>query len=597
MIKQCYSVNQHQVSILLAWIQSGVVAIPDIQRPFVWRPIQVRDFIDSLYRGYPVGYVISWSTPSVRLKDGSQSDGKRILIDGQQRVTALMTALLGQSVLNKEYRTVRIQIAFHPVHERFEVSNPAIRKDKAWVSDISELFGSQVSPLLMVKEHCTGNPGVQEDQIFNAFSRLMAVQNSLLGMIDLDAQLGIETVSEIFVRINSKGVTLNAADFVMSRMAANENHSGHLLRKSVDYFCHLAVKPEAYHVLSQDAEFAHTKYFAAMKWLKGEKADLYDPRYSDMLRVAFTAEFGRGRLEDLVALLSGRNFKTKEYDDAIVEDSFCRLEGAILSFMNQTAFKRLEMILKSAGFLNGSMIRSQTPVNFAYALYLMLRVRKVALALIDQLVRRWYVLTVLTGRYRSGFETTFARDIRSFRNDNPSAYLHSVEQAELSNVFWEVGLPQRMQSPSAASPYFSVFLASMVKANDKGFLSKDIDVQTLLQGSSHRHHVFPKNYLKKHGLGPSRYNQIANLVVMQAEINVAIGDKAPSEYFRVLQEQCETATPILGGIAELAEIRANYQANCLPDGMEEMDHDDYEDFLAQRRRLMSLKIRDYYRSL
>ena len=366
---QRYSVNQHTVQTLLTWIESDDIAIPEIQRPFVWSAAKVRDFIDSLYFGYPVGYLIAWRNPSVRLKDGSESAGKRILIDGQQRVTALLAAMLGRQIVDKNYRRVRIAIAFHPGDERFEVTNPAIQRDRAWISDIATLFAPGTKLLRVVDAHCEGNAEANRENIYERIERLRGILNNSLGLIELNADLDVETVSEIFVRINSQGVPLNAADFAMSKMAANEKYNGHQLRKCIDYFCHLAVAPEAHAELRRDAEFAGTKYFRAMEWLRHEKEDLYDPSYTDMLRVAFTSEFGRGRLDDLVALLSGRNFETREFEEAIAEASFRRLEAAILRFMNETDFKRFVMILRSAGFVNTSMIRSQNTINFAYILY------------------------------------------------------------------------------------------------------------------------------------------------------------------------------------------------------------------------------------
>ena len=182
----------------------------------------------------------------------------------------------------------------------------------------------------------------------------------------------------------------------MSKMAASEKYNGHQLRKCIDYFCHLAIAPEAYEDLAKDSEFSSTNYFSAMAWLKKEKEDLYDPTYTDMLRVAFTSEFTRGRLDDLVALLSGRNFETRVFEDAIAERSFERLEKAILRFMNETDFKRFTMILRSAGFVIASMIRSQNTVNFAYILYLTLRSQHKNPGQIETLVRRWFVMSVLT---------------------------------------------------------------------------------------------------------------------------------------------------------------------------------------------------------
>ena len=130
---QRYSVTQPHIATLFAWIKSGEIAIPEIQRPFVWNAIKVRNFLDSLFQGFPVGYLIAWKNPDVKLKDGTTSSGKRILIDGQQRITAMMASLLAQEVMNKDYQRVRIRIAFHPIKGQFEVHNPAIAKDVSWI--------------------------------------------------------------------------------------------------------------------------------------------------------------------------------------------------------------------------------------------------------------------------------------------------------------------------------------------------------------------------------------------------------------------------------------------------------------------------------
>ncbi len=593
---QRYAVNQHPIETLLTWIKSGEIAIPEIQRPFVWNGAKVRDFIDSLYCGYPVGYLIAWRNPDIRLKDGTQSTGKRVLIDGQQRVTALLAALLGQQIVGKDYKRKCITIAFHPGEEKFEVTNPAIRRDRGWIADIASVFAPDTRMRQLVDKYCEVNPEANKYDIDEHLDRLRGIRNNSLGLIELNADLDVETVAEIFVRINSQGVPLNAADFAMSKMAASEKYNGHQLRKGIDYFCHLAIAPEAHGDLAKDDEFANTKYFRAMEWLKHEKEDLYDPSYTDMLRVAFTSEFKRGRLEDLVALLSGRNFETRAFEEAIAESSFHRLEEAILRYMNETDFKHFIMILRSAGFVDVSMIRSQNTVNFAYILYLTLRAKGTKPAEIETLVRRWFVMSVLTGRYTGSPETAFGLDIRNIEQ-NASAYLDTVEQAELSDAFWDVGLPQQMGTPVASSPYFNVFLASQVKANDKGFLSRDHTVQNLLEGLSHIHHVFPRAYLKKNGLSRNRYNQIANYVVMQSEINIAIRDDPPETYFQALWKQCEGGKPQFGGITDADQLRANLAAHCIPQGMEEASIHDYDKFLQERRALMAAKIRDYYRAL
>ena len=477
------------------------------------------------------------------------------------------------------------------------MTNPAIRRDKAWVSDIKDIFAPDADLLSILDTYCAENPRVNRKEIFRNIQQLQGIRNNSLGLIELNADLEMKTVAEIFVRINSQGAPLNAADFAMSKMAANEKFNGHQLRKGIDYFCHLAITPEAYSELAQDKNFSESRYFRSMEWLKHEKEDLYDPTYTDMLRVAFTSEFKRGRMDDLVALLSGRNFETREFEESIAEESFRRLDTAIMRFMNETNFKRFVMILRSGGFVNKAMIRSQNTVNFAYILYLTLRAQKTDAALIEKLVLRWFVMSVLIGRYTSSPETEFSTDIRNISERTAQAYLEDVERAELSDAFWDAGLPQHLNTSVASSPYFNVFLASQVKANDKGFLSNNHTVQTLLEGASHRHHVFSKKYLKKHGLQRNRYNQIANFVVMQGEINITIGDRPPAEYFSALQRQCADGKPRYGGIVDSEALHANLEEHCIPESLDSAKIYDYDSFLEERRVLMARKIRDYYRSL
>ena len=589
---QRYSVNQYDVQTLLTWIKADQIAIPDIQRPFVWDAAKVRDFIDSLYQGYPVGYLIAWQNPNVRLKDGSQSSGKRILIDGQQRLTAMQTALFGNHVISKVYKRVRISIAFHPGNERFEVTNPAIRGDRGWIPDIAAVFAPDVKILGVLDAYCQANPDIDKDEIYARLEHLRGILYNTLGLIDLSQDLDVETVAEVFRRINSQGVPLNEADFAMSKMAASEQFDGHHLRKGIDYFCHLAVAPQDYEDLTNDDEFAATDYFRAMRWLKDEKDNIYDPTYTDMLRVAFTSEFKRGRLAELVALLTGRNFETRTYEEEIAEDTFRRLKDGTLDFMNETNFTRFVTILKSAGFRYSSLIRSQNTVNFAYILFLTLRALKTPSAEIETLVRRWFVMSVLTGRYTSNPETAFSVDIRNVDQQGAHSYLDTIERAGLSDAFWNVGLPQQMDTSVASSPYFNVFLASQVAGDDKGFLSKHITVPNLLEGQWHIHHVFPKNYLVKvKGLKSNQYNQIGNYVVMQPEINIAIGDNPPATYFSELWEQCNGGKLRYGAIKDAGELRDNLASHCIPEGVEAMD---YDEFLRRRRVLMAAKIRDFY---
>jgi len=405
-------------------------------------------------------------------------------------------------------------------------------------------------------------------------------------------------VTEIFIRVNSAGASLSQADFAMSKIAANSTYSGNILRKSIDYFCHLAVAPEFLsHIEKDDKAFASSKFLPQMRWLKDVNDNLYNPSYTDMLRVAFTSEFRRGKLQDLVALLSGRNFETKQYEEAVAEDAFNRLKTGVLNFMNNTNFNRLTMILQSAGFITSSLIRSQNAINFAYILYLRGRAEGMPADDIERLVRRWYVMSLLRGRYLRSTETVFDSDIGQIESRGLAAYTDAVIDAELPESFWTTPLSQEMNTSSASSPYFLVYQAAQVKLGDLGFLSRAITVRDLLLRRSDVHHVYPRNYLKRQGLTRGRYNQIANFVLTQSEINIAIGDKALEVYSAELVEQCNGGPKKYGGITEMDEMRSNLRMNCLPECLLNGEIPAFDDFLEQRRKLMAAKIKRYFEEL
>jgi hypothetical protein len=598
MSTQRYSVTPHPIETLLTWVKSKEIAIPEIQRPFVWKASKVRNLLDSLYQGYPVGYLIAWRNPTVKLKDGTPSAGKRILIDGQQRVTALMAALLGQEVLTKDYETVRIRIAFHPQEEKFEVANPAIRKDVAWIEDVAEVFSPEASLTELTDNYSEKNPDADRKRVSRVLERLRKIINNHVGVIELAEDLDIETVTEIFIRVNSAGAELSQADFAMSKIAANETYGGNMLRKAIDYFCHLAVAPEFLSRIEKaDKAFAESEFLPQMRWLKDVNDDIYDPTYTDMLRVAFTSEFGRGKLQDLVALLSGRNFETKQYEEPIAEESFARLKKGILNFINKTHFDRVTMILRSAGFVTSNLIGGRNAVNFAYILYLRGRLEGVPAADLERLVRRWYVMSILRSRYTGSPETAFDLDIRQVDSRGLTSYVEAVLEAEMPESFWTGMLPQLMDTSSSTSPYFLAYQAAQVKLGDKGFLSRDISSLDLLLNRSDVHHVYPKKHLKDQGLARGQYNQIGNFVLAQSEINISIGNKAPEFYFRELVEQCSGGNKKYGGITDLDDLRANLRMSCIPESIIEGAIPTYEDFLEQRRKLMAQKMKVWFESL
>ncbi len=213
-----YKVTQSAVTQLLEDVKREHIAIPELQRPFVWDSVKVRDLMDSLYKGYPVGYLITWQSLGAHLKGGQVAAHQQILIDGQQRITALRAAVARLNVIDKRYRPVRIKVAFNPVTEEFATLTPVIAKNDEWIPDISELFNA-ASTYAFYSAYFTNNPGADKGAVEAHISRLEQIKNAQIGIIALNDDLDVETVSEIFIRINSKGVPLSSADFAMSKIA------------------------------------------------------------------------------------------------------------------------------------------------------------------------------------------------------------------------------------------------------------------------------------------------------------------------------------------------------------------------------------------
>lgn len=597
------------ISGVLGLIKANDIAIPEIQRPFVWKPKQVRDLIDSLYKGYPVGYIILWKNPNVKLKDGTISSGKKVLIDGQQRVTALMTAIAGKDIYNEDYKLCRVKIAFNPLAtltneeeaEIFAVQTPIHLKSKHWIPDIAEIFKEDFSSYTFITSYCNENPDITPKQVEDALTKLKSICNQSIGIIELSESLEIDVVTDIFVRINSKGTTLNQGDFVMSKIAADEVHGGNTLRKIIDYFSHLAVVPTYYdYLVSHDKGFCDLpgNYIKKLEWLKNDNETVYDPKCDDIIRVVFMYKFKRSKIAELVKMLSGRDFDTRDFKEEIIESTYKNLYDGVLDFINEYNFKQFILAIKSAGFISNRFINSNMAIDFAYALYLILHNSKeVSVSEIKHVVQKWYVLSVLTGRYSSSPETGFAKDLRKINEIGVIATLRSTEDAVLSDNFWEIQIPQDLSYTSTNNPTYLVYLAAQVYFNDTSLLSQNISVKELVELGGDVHHIFPKQYLKDNGFDKNQYNQEANYAFLDRPVNVSIGKLAPIEYFSIAHNQCTTQEIKCGSIVDIEEFYRNLEMNCIPLDVLEMDYTRYNEFLEKRRMLMAKKIKKYYYSL
>ena len=182
-----------------------------------------------MYRGYPVGYLLLWKNGAAADKtiglDSKQKNPSLVIVDGQQRLTSLYAVIKGVMVVRDNYKNERIFIAFNPLEQRFEVADVAIRRDKTFIPDISRVLNGDASIFKVHDEYVAGLQAIHDmsDQersvIQNSIERLHSLLTFPFTALELAADISEEDVSDVFVRINSKGTTLNQADFILTLMS------------------------------------------------------------------------------------------------------------------------------------------------------------------------------------------------------------------------------------------------------------------------------------------------------------------------------------------------------------------------------------------
>jgi hypothetical protein len=239
-------------------------------------------------------------------------------------------------------------------------------------------------------------------------------------------------------------------------------------------------------------------------------------------------------------LLGGRDFESRDYKEAIAESSFEKLTEGVMDFMNEFSFTNFILSIKSAGFISNRLINSQMTLDFAYTLYLILnKNNQIDKTQIKRIISKWYVFSTLTSRYISSPESVMDMDIRRIAEKGFLDYFKEIEEANLSDTFWEIGLVQDLETSAINSPFFNVFLAAQAHGSDNSLLMNGTKVRDLITTMGDIHHIFPKGYLQKNGItDKSKYNQIANYIYLDSQTNISIGDKSPNEYFATVFEQC-----------------------------------------------------------
>lgn len=590
MANKSYSVDHTNVGTLLHWIEENKIGLPEMQRPFVWKSVQVRDLIDSLYRGYPIGFIVTWQNPDAALKNGDKGQNKEIIIDGQQRITALKAALEGHKIVDDKYLSKRIYIAFNPTTEEFATRSAAIAKDPKWIPDIS-IFNQ---PSFDEFEYVINNSqslGLPGNKLNAIIQKLKAISESEIGVINLDSKLPIDQVTDIFNRINQKGTRLSSADFAMSRLSSDVTHHGNDLRKEIEYFIQIYNDSIlADNIKQMDPDFADSEYYQHIAWAKNENTTIFDPDFGDLLHICLGIGFLRGRLSQLISLISGRDFETKTYTEEAMAKSYQKLNETIQYVLNESNFKRYILLLKSLGIVDKNYAKlPDSYTNFGYILYLYLKkYTNFNNDEIEKYTKQWILMSALTKRYGSSPETGFDKDLRLLAENNSNnrlvEFFNDVITDNLTDEFWNLTLPNNLLAQTTQLTNWRIFQMSQIHAKSHAWLEKDKFTADTINEQGNIHHIFPKAYLRKNGFKQSEYNQVANYVWITQPRNLEIGDRAPKDYLTDME-----TTKYHSG--------ENDQANAIPKDLNELDYHQYDHFLNERRKLMAQNIRRFFNSL
>jgi hypothetical protein len=574
----------YQLSNLVDNIELGEIGLPDIQRPFVWEPAKVRDLFDSMYRGYPVGHLLFWESG---VEPGAKQIGtlskqlapKLLIVDGQQRLTSLFAVMKGRDIVGKDYVQRRIRIAFRPRDETFTVADAATERDPAYLQDIGDIFLGQEYAVIQkflarLEETGAVEPG-DEAQIPSALGRLSGLRAYPFTALVLGADIDEERVAEVFVRINSKGKNLNQADFILTLMSVFWEEG----RQNLEAW-------------SRDAR------------APGNPAwnPFLSPEPDQLLRVSIALGFRRGRLEDAYTMLRGRDPKSGKISPERREEQLHRLAEAQTHVLDTAVWKDFLQTLLRSGHRSSTTISSNLAIVYSYALYLIGKYDyHVPLKELRDVIARWFFMSSLTGRYSASPETRIAADLAALpATDDPTAFtaiLDSMIAQRLTNDYWEISLPEELATSAARSPALFGYLSALDILNAPVLFSK-MRCRELLDPASagghaklQRHHLWPRKFLEGLGIVDlKQVNQIANLTPLEWHDNLAISAHDPVHYWPKYLEAMRNASNGLAPFSE-TEINQMLRYHALPADWPSMS---YEEFLAERRRLMAAVIREAF---
>lgn len=592
MSQQLFKNVPYDLRTLLNDVNIGRIGLPDLQRPFVWKDNKVRELLDSMIKGFPIGYIMLWESP--QFYDSNKSghigiDAKKIdvpkslVIDGQQRLTALIAAIYGIQVKDKDYKERNIRISYNPIKVKFEVWTQAYDRDPEWISQISDVFMADLNHALpsfrkkYIKEVNASREkngldelnDQEEELIESNLNRLLELLTYNLPVMEISERASEEDVSDIFVRVNSGGAQLTEKNFIETLLAVYDND----IFKKINKFC----------------EDSHT----TKNGTSYNNIIVLEPSF--VLRTTIALAYKRARLKYAYMLMRGKDLKTGEFAVNIREDNLKLFREKLDIVMDLNNWHSFLNLYAQVGYLSKSQISSNIAVVYSYALYLIGKYDyKVKSLELQYVIKKWIFMTTITAFFSSSAETTVEKilaDLREVKSDKDFVnYLDSQINNKFTDDFFNVTLPDLFKTSGNQSPAWFGFVASLIVLDVPILFGTTTLAHFFIPGingtkkATDKHHIFPKNYLAKQGITDDRTrNQTANFTYLDYQTNIDIGDDAPIEYVSRYKEK-------LGEYA----YNLTLSQNAIPIGFENMS---YEKFLEKRRQLMSNTIKEAFKKI
>ena len=587
MAKMLFTPVPRKLRDLLSEVDNGKLGLPELQRGYVWKSTKVRDLLDSMLKGYPIGYLMIWDSSDSTDKSkqiGTDakafSSPKSLVIDGQQRLTSLFAVMYGKEIVDEKFNKKPIIISFNPLTRAFDVGNNATKRGSEWIYNLSEVFLNEPRSFAYISEKVKSIADAREKSgdVLND-DEMQVIQQNIMDLLSLgdfsvptleiSGNADEEAVADIFVRVNSGGKALGEDDFILTLISVYWQEG----RQKIEDFCRSAKTP-----------VQNTAYNF-----------LFQPSPTHIVRVAMSYGFKRARLRYAYMMLRGRDFERGIYSDALRDEQFNKLKVVLDNVLNIQIWKDFIKCVEAAGFISKSLISSENALVYTYAMYLIGKLDYgVDESSLRKLIAKWFYMTALTGYYTGSTESAVEADMADLRSvETKSAFISLFENkisAVLTRDFFEITLPNNLANSAPRNPAWFGYCAAL-NIHDARVLFSTLHIRDLFSPTANasknaleRHHLFPKAYLAKIGITDDRdRNQQGNFAFIEWHDNIKILDTSPAEYMK------ERLSEI--SIDEKANIYADH---ALPDNWEHME---YTEFLKERRVLMAKVIKRGYERL